>query len=117
MNRTGLTDDAVKNIAWHSASLELDVSHLLSSKAFDIIEWEDDPALLSKKRPTKTDLKKYGEYGIQFWLTRFALAAWLTIDSEAKTSATAARAWGARWIDVGDTIGMSRQGAQQRYGK
>lgn len=115
MALTGLSEDEIKNIAWHSASFELDVSNLLSAKAFDIISWKDSPDLLLKQKPSENDRKKRQGWGLRFWLTRFALAAHLTIDTEARLSAAAARAWGARWSDVGETIGITAQGAQQRY--
>ena len=115
MTRTGLSDDEIHNIAWHSASFELDVQNLLDSKAMDIIGWSENPAFLLRKTPRPVDLRKRQDAGVRFWLTRFALAAHLTIDTEARVSAAAARAWGARWSDVGATIGITAQGAQQRY--
>lgn len=115
MTTTGLSADEIQNIAWHSASFELDVRNLLDSKAMDIIGWSENPAFLLRKTPRPVDMRKRQDAGVRFWLTRFALAAWLTIDSEARISADAARNWGARWADVGDTIGITAQGAQQRY--
>lgn len=115
MTITGLTEDEIRNVSWHSASFELDVRNLLDAKAMDIIGWDQNPALLLRTQPREVDIRKRQQAGVRFWLTRFALAAWLTIDTEARISAHAARAWGARWTDVGATIGISRQGAQQRY--
>lgn len=115
MSDRGLTRGDIDTAAWHSARMDVDVSNLLNSNAFDVIGWRDHPDLLLIRKPTKDDLHKRQGWGTRFWLIRFALAAHLGIDPEARTSAAAARAWGANWEDVGNTVGLSRQGAQQRY--
>lgn len=111
----GLTKADIDTAEWHTARMDEEVSNLLTTNAIDVIGWQDQASLLLTRRPTANDLKKRQPWGVRFWLVRFALAARLGIDPEARKSATAARAWGARWADVGETIGMTRQGAQQRY--
>lgn len=113
----GLTTEDIDTAEWHSARMDEEISKLLTSNAIDVIGWQDQAALLLTEQPTASDLKRRQPWGVRFWLVRFALAARLGIEPEARRSATAARAWGARWADVGETIGMTRQGAQQRYSK
>lgn len=111
----GLTESDIATADWHTARINDEVSNLLTANAVDIIGWRDDIALLLTPTPASGDLKKRQAWGVRFWLMRFALAARLGIAPEAQRSADAARAWGARWADVGNAIGMTRQGAQQRY--
>lgn len=111
----GFTEDEVYNVAQHAVSVEVDVSNLLNARALEVIDWQDSPDLLQARTPSEGDLKRRQSWGARFWLTRFALAAHLNIEPEARSSAAAARAWGASWEDVGSTVGLSRQSAQQRY--
>lgn len=111
----GLTPSDIDTAEWHSARMNDEISNLLTNNAIDVIDWNDQASLLLIQRPSASDLKKRQASGVRFWLVRFALAAQLGITPEAKKSAEAARAWGARWADVGETIGLTRQGAQQRY--
>lgn len=112
---TGLSTDEIANIEWHCGVFTEEVSDVLSRKAFDIVGWMDDPAMLLRK-PSGAELAKRREMGVRFWLTRLALAKSVGLDDEARTSAAQARTWGARWADVGAAVKMSRQGAQQRFG-
>ena len=112
----GLTKADIDTAEWHSARLDGEVSNLLTTNAIDVIGWQDQTSLLVIEQPTASDLNRRQPWGVRFWLVRFALAARLGIDPEARKSAAAARAWGARWADVGEVIAMTRQGAQQRYG-
>lgn len=52
-----------------------------------------------------------------FFVARFCLAARADLDREAGISAAAAKVLGASWDTLGTTIGMTRQGVQQRWGR
>ncbi|WP_434158703.1 hypothetical protein C5142_16345 [Rhodococcus sp. BGS-1C] len=111
----GLTREDIDTSDWHSTRMNEEVATMLTSNAIDVIGWQDQAALLLIETPASDDLKKRQPWGMRFWLVRFALAARIGVEPEARRSAAAARAWGARWADVGEAVGMSRQGAQQRY--
>jgi hypothetical protein len=40
-----------------------------------------------------------------------------TVSSATETAVTAARAGGYSWQDIGEALNMTKQGAQQRYGR
>jgi hypothetical protein len=115
MKHAGLTDDELAEISTRLPTVERDIKRVLDSSALDIIEWDKSPSLIVKETPSDTDLRKRQSAGISFWLTRLVLAEHLKIDPEAKLSAHAARAWGAVWLDIGQAVGITLQGAQQRY--